>query len=231
MESKSIILILFIIQAITNGVNLTIAQSFLEDRHHTEVGDKLDEKISASYFCNPVSKGICECCLRNTVKYLKKKCPKQNEAVAWDFYSFHTCIVRYSTSRKTLSVLDDWAWYRDLDTTFVKAVDLAKTMDSLTSKLKVQAAEGGDALKRFVTGTENYDGEEHALYVAVQCTPDISKEDCVKCLSKASIEIRSCCTEKLLFGGIATSTNCYAWYQHIKFYDDVPKKFDKELCS
>ncbi|XP_076948855.1 cysteine-rich repeat secretory protein 1-like [Bidens hawaiensis] len=162
---------------------------------HTEVGDKPDEKISASYFCNPVSKGICECCLRNVVKYLKKKCPKQNEAVVWDFYSFHTCMVRYSTNRETLSVLDDWAWYRDLDTTFVKAVDLVKTMDSLTSKLKVKAGEGGDALKRFVTETEIYDGEENALYVAVQCTPDISKEDCVKCLSKASIEIRSCCTE------------------------------------
>ncbi|XP_076908679.1 cysteine-rich repeat secretory protein 1-like [Bidens hawaiensis] len=197
---------------------------------HTEVGDKPDEKISASYFCTPTSKGICECCLRNVVKYLKKNCPKQNEVVAWDFYPYHTCMVRYSASRKTLSVLDDWAWYDSPHPTFVKAVDLEKTMDSLTSKLKVQAAGGGDALKRFATGTTNYDGEEHALYVVVQCTPDISKEDCIKCLSKASIEVRSCCTKKLRFGGMATSTNCYAWYHHISFFGDVPTKFDKEVC-
>ncbi|KAI3777317.1 hypothetical protein L1987_47117 [Smallanthus sonchifolius] len=91
-------------------------------------------------------------------------------------------MVRYSTGRKILSVLDDWEWFHLGSRTYVKAVELQKTMDSL---LKEEAT-GGDALRKYARGNVNYDGDELALYVAMQCTPDLSKADCVKCLSKAN---------------------------------------------
>ncbi|XP_076916052.1 cysteine-rich receptor-like protein kinase 41 [Bidens hawaiensis] len=94
-------------------------------------------------------------------------------------------MVRYSTGRKIFSILDDWAWYSFPYPDNVNAIALEKSMDSLASKLQEETAIG-DVLKKYSTGTMNYDGDENSLFVAMQCTPDISKEDCIKCLSKVT---------------------------------------------
>ncbi|KAI3761079.1 hypothetical protein L1987_51486 [Smallanthus sonchifolius] len=138
-------------------------------------------------------------------------------------------MVRYSTGLKILSVLDDWAWFNLGSDGYVKAVELQKTIDSLVSKLKEEAV-GGDGVRKYARGNVNYDGNELALYVAVQCTPDLSKGDCAKCLSKASTEIRSCCTGKPLFFGTVMSTNCYLVYQHTSFFYP-PSKFNDKECG
>ncbi|XP_076945925.1 antimicrobial ginkbilobin-2-like protein [Bidens hawaiensis] len=138
-------------------------------------------------------------------------------------------MVRYSTGRKILSVLDDWAWYSFPYPDDVNAIALEKTMDSLASKLKEEATTG-DFLHKYARGTINYDGDENKLFVAVQCTPNISKEDCIKCLSEASNEIRSCCTRKLLFEGRVVSTNCFVRYSHVSFFD-APERFSDEYCD
>ncbi|MFS7934096.1 putative Gnk2-like domain-containing protein [Helianthus anomalus] len=268
MEMKSIISFLFILQAIINGANLSIAQDLMEDRHecrgyfksinvqknrdsafdkliaqlkdsnssyngfhHTQVGDKPEEQVSAIYLCPPnaQSKPICECCLRHVVEYAIKKCPKQNEVVAWDLYESVQCMVRYSVGRKIFSVLDDWAWYCHEGDGYVKTDELEKTVDGLVSKLKEHAAEG-DALRKFASESVTYDRDEFPLHVAVQCTPDISKEDCTKCLSKAINGIRSCSTSKRYFAGSYLSANCYVWYSHIDGLLDPPTEFN-EYCN
>ncbi|KAJ0575142.1 hypothetical protein HanIR_Chr05g0209471 [Helianthus annuus] len=120
--------------------------------HHTQVGDKLRSKLAPSTFVPPMpnSRPICECCLRHVVEYAVKKCPKQNEVVAWDLYESVQCMVRYSVGRKIFSVLDDWAWYCHEGNGYVKTDELEKTVDGLVSKLKEQAAEG-DALRKFAS--------------------------------------------------------------------------------
>ncbi|MFS7934103.1 putative Gnk2-like domain-containing protein [Helianthus anomalus] len=265
MEMKSIILFLFILQAIINGVNLVIAQSPKIDRHvcrggdfrsntiqknrdsaldklmvliknssyngfyHTQSTGKPEEQVSASFFCAlNVVKGLCECCLKNVVQYIRKNCPKQQEGVAWDFYPYLQCMVRYSTGRKIFSVLDDWAWYRSGSDLSVSTVNLAKTMDSMLNKLKVKAA-GGDALRKYASDSIHYDEDEHALYVDVQCTPDLKKEDCLKCLTKGSNEIRSF-TKKPLFSGRVISTNCYVRYKHTSIFK-ASIDFDPQACG
>ncbi|KAI3741067.1 hypothetical protein L1987_58734 [Smallanthus sonchifolius] len=68
-------------------------------------------------------------------------------------------------------LLDDLAWYSYFfPDDFVKAVELEKTVDSLASKLKEQAA-GGDALQK---GSVNYDNDELSLFMVMQCTPDLT---------------------------------------------------------
>ncbi|KAM0021706.1 putative Gnk2-like domain-containing protein [Helianthus debilis subsp. tardiflorus] len=262
---KSIILFLFILQAIINGVNLVIAQSPKRDRHvcrggdfrsntiqknrdsaldklmvliknssyngfyHTQSPGKPEEQVSASFFCAlNVVKGLCECCLKNVVQYIRKNCPKQQEGVAWDLYPYLQCMVRYSTGRKIFSVLDDWAWYHSGSDLSVSTVNLAKTMDSMLNKLKVKAA-GGDALQKYASDSIHFDEDEHALYVDVQCTPDLTKEDCLKCLTKGSNEIRSF-TKKPLFSGRVISTNCYVRYKHTSIFK-APIDFDPQACG
>ncbi|KAJ0575160.1 putative Gnk2-like domain-containing protein [Helianthus annuus] len=197
--------------------------------YHTQSAGKPEEQVSASFFCAlNVVKGLCECCLRNVVQIIRKYCPKQQEGVAWDFYPYLQCMVRYSTGRKIFSVLDDWAWCRSGDDLSVSTVNLAKTMDSMINKLKVKAA-GGDALRKYASDTIHYDGDEHALYADVQCTPDLTKENCLKCLTKGSNEIRSF-TRKPLFSGRVISTNCYVRYAHTSLFNP-PTVYDTKLCG
>ncbi|MFS7934105.1 putative Gnk2-like domain-containing protein [Helianthus anomalus] len=146
---------------------ILIKNSSYNGFYHTQADNKPEEQVSVSFFCAlNVEKGLCECCLKNVGKYLRKSCPKQQEGVAWDFYPLLQCMVRYSAARKIFSVLDDWAWYH--------------SGDRLSVKTK---AAGGDVLRKYAANTIHYDGDEHALYMDVMCTPDLTKEDCIKCLS------------------------------------------------
>ncbi|KAL8235527.1 hypothetical protein R6Q59_016608 [Mikania micrantha] len=177
--------------------------------YHSQVGDKPEDQVSAVLFCPPNIPGeICKCCFRNLVPALLSNCSTQKEGVVWDTYYYYDCMARYSVGRKIVSVLDDWAWYRNPDSHDVKAVGLQKTIDSLLIRLTEEAA-GGGAVKKFATGSAKYDGEEHVLYVVAMCSPDLSKPDCLKCLSKATTETRTCCTQKPLFSSRIMSTNCY----------------------
>ncbi|KAD3069351.1 hypothetical protein E3N88_37231 [Mikania micrantha] len=156
--------------------------------YHSQVGDKPEDQVSAVLFCPPNIPGeICKCCFRNLVPALLSNCSTQKEGVVWDTYYYYDCMARYSVGRKIVSVLDDWAWYRNPDSHDVKAVGLQKTIDSLLIRLTEEAA-GGGAVKKFATGSAKYDGEEHVLYVVAMCSPDLSKPDCLKCLSKATTE-------------------------------------------
>ncbi|KAJ0575163.1 putative Gnk2-like domain-containing protein [Helianthus annuus] len=196
--------------------------------YHTQSAGKPEEQVSASFFCAlNVVKGLCECCLRNVVQYIQKNC-QQQECVAWDFYPYLQCMVRYSTGRKIFSVLDDWAWKRLGSGLSVSTANLAKTMDSMINKLKVKAA-GGDALRKYASDTIHYDGDEHALYADVQCTPDLTKEDCLKCLTKGSNEIRNF-TRKPRFSGRVISTNCYVRYDHTSIFNP-PTEYSGKECG
>ncbi|KAL8235526.1 hypothetical protein R6Q59_016607 [Mikania micrantha] len=194
--------------------------------YHTQVGDKPEDQVSAVLFCPPNIPGeICKCCFRNLVPALLSNCSTQKEGVVWHTYFYYDCMARYSVGRKIVSVLDDWAWYRNPDSNNVKAVGLQKTIDSLLSRLTEEAA-GGGAVKKFATGSAKYDGEEHVLYVVTMCSPDLSKPDCLKCLSKATTETRTCCTQKPLFSSRIMSTNCYIKYTHVNIFD-IPKMSTK----
>ncbi|MFS7934097.1 putative Gnk2-like domain-containing protein [Helianthus anomalus] len=73
--------------------------------------------------------------------------------------------------------------------------------------------------------------DDHALYVAAQCTTDLSKADCNKCLSKASNRMRSCCTQKTSFEGRVHSTNCILWYTHVSFFNPPIVTNPEEYCN
>ncbi|KAM0021707.1 putative Gnk2-like domain-containing protein [Helianthus debilis subsp. tardiflorus] len=229
-ESKGVNIIMNKASALDKVLGLLDNSSNFHGFYHVQVGDKPEEQVSASLLCPPhVHKGQCVCCLDGLLKYLLDNCGNQQEGVAWDAYFSFYCMLRFTTGRKILSVLDNWAWYDLVYDNYVKAVDLVKTMDSLTSTLKEQAA-GGNDLDKFASGKVIYDGDEHKLYAVAQCTPDLSKADCVKCLSEASTRMRSCCTGKSRFDGRVFSANCILRYSHIKFITP-PEEYDPKYCA
>ncbi|KAK1435683.1 hypothetical protein QVD17_01449 [Tagetes erecta] len=166
--------------------------------------------------CPPnIKMEACRECIDNTIPYLSKNCPKQKEGVAWTALAKVTCMVRYADSAFAGN-LDMWVW-----TTFStppnqtpgSAADLEKGLNDLANKLK-EAAAGGDVQKKFASGNVGYGPGKRNLYGYMQCTPDIGKEMCMKCLSDATNTIHNCCSKQRKMSGRALSPNCYFWYAH-----------------
>ncbi|KAM0059918.1 putative Gnk2-like domain-containing protein [Helianthus debilis subsp. tardiflorus] len=232
MEIKSVVSFLFILQTIINGVDPAIAQSSKTDRHVCRGGESKGVNIihnKASALDKVLGLLDNSSNFHGFYHVQVGDKPEEQEGIAWDTYSSFYCMLRFSTGRKIFSVLDNWAWYDLVYDNYVKAIDLVKTMDSLTSTLKEQAA-GGNDLEKFASGKVIYDGDEHKLYAVAQCTPDLSKADCVKCLSEASTRMRSCCTGKSRFDGKVFSANCILRYSHVKLITP-PEEYDPEYCA
>ncbi|KAJ0921100.1 putative Gnk2-like domain-containing protein [Helianthus annuus] len=228
METKFLISFLFILQAIINGVDPAIAQSGVRGRHVCRGGD-FKSNIIQKNRASALNKTLV--LIKNSSFhgfYHSQAGDKPEEQVSVSFLC--PLNIRKNQWRKIYSVLDDWAWYDWKNILTVKAVELVKTMDDLTSKLKEQAA-GGNALRKYAQGTVDYDQDDHSLYVAAQCTTDLSKADCNKCLSKASNRMRSCCTQKASFEGRVHSTNCILWYTHVSFFNPPIVSNPEEYCN
>ena len=88
-----------------------------------------------------------------------------------------------------------------------------KALSDLMKKLQVQAAGGTD--KKSAFGTADY--ENKLVYGAMQCTADLSKELCTKCLQKIIVAHRSCCSGRR--AARMLSPNCFFSYSG----DDYPK--------
>ncbi|KAI3515344.1 hypothetical protein L1887_14211 [Cichorium endivia] len=169
------------------------------------------EQVNAVALCpSYLNAFFCESCVNKSIPLLQKNCPNQKEGVTW----VASCMVRYS-DRKISGVLDDWVWvHLPKDPIVAKVRELDQAVSDLASRLQTQAA-GGTSLKKFASGNTTYGMEKVDLYAAMQCTPDLSKEQCTKCLFSTMLTVHSCCSGKL--GARMLSPNCYFRYDHDQF--------------
>ncbi|KAK1433228.1 hypothetical protein QVD17_10137 [Tagetes erecta] len=169
--------------------------------------------------CPPnIKKTSCLECLNGTIPYLKRNCPKQKEGVAWAALSRGSCIVRYADTSISRS-LGDWAWMTfssPPNESFGDAVELRNGVNDLANNLRVRAAGFSEDVK-FAFGSVTYKSGSRSLYGSMQCTPGIQRDECMKCLNKATDQIHNCCTKMRKKSGRAMSTNCYFRYSHIDF--------------
>uniref|UniRef100_A0A7N2MRZ3 Gnk2-homologous domain-containing protein n=1 Tax=Quercus lobata TaxID=97700 RepID=A0A7N2MRZ3_QUELO len=89
--------------------------------------------------------------------------------------------------------------------------DLITLLDSK----RVQAAAGG-SLRKFAAGNATAPNNQ-TLYSVVQCTPDLSDQDCSDCLTGAMGEIPNCCDGKQ--GGRVIKPSCNLRFEVGLFYD------------
>jgi hypothetical protein len=66
------------------------------------------------------------------------------------------------------------------------------------------------------------------IYGLVQCTPDLSLQDCNRCLDAAISEIPSCCINKI--GDRVVKPSCIIRYESYLFYDP-PSVVDQDEPS
>ena len=89
--------------------------------------------------------------------------------------------------------------------------DLKTLLDSQIG----QAAAGG-SLRKFAAGNATAPNNQ-TLYSVVQCTPDLSDQDCSDCLTGAMGEIPNCCDGKQ--GGRVVRPSCNLRFEVFPFYN------------
>ncbi|XVF87659.1 hypothetical protein PTKIN_Ptkin18bG0138100 [Pterospermum kingtungense] len=150
--------------------------------NYTE-GGNLD-KVYGLFLCRgDVQPNICQRCIGTASAEIKKKCPLDNEAIIW----YDECLVRYSY-RSFFSIMDKsnpiLLIYGESGTDFDKFEDnVAGRLFLLTTKnLSNNHMYASDEVE--LSSSLN-------LKVLVQCTPDLSVENCQSCLTRALAELPS----------------------------------------
>lgn len=192
------------------ALNALIRWTLNKGRYHANQGDKQSEVVYGYSLCvGYIKPDACLECLKSTVPLLQKNCPNKNEAVAWTT----KCMARVST-RFFHEKFDDWFLAHATGPTNVAKVDdFNRAMNNIALKLSAQAARGTKQLK-FVSGTETYAGSQ-TIYMAMECTPDLSTELCRQCFSHIFKENKPCCSGKM--AAALLSPNCYMRYSHENF--------------
>ncbi|XP_027364918.1 putative receptor-like protein kinase At4g00960 isoform X1 [Abrus precatorius] len=169
------------------------------------------DKVNAIGLCRgDVKQNECLSCLNNSRVLLPRLCPNQKEAIGW----YDNCMLRYS-DRSIFGLMEAspsfymWNLNNATDVDRFNEV-LRKLLESLRDK-----AAPGDSRK---FGVANLVGPSfQTIYGLVQCTPDLSQQDCYNCLTGAISEIPNCCNNKI--GGRVIRPSCNFRYENYRFYE------------
>ncbi|KAJ9566936.1 hypothetical protein OSB04_002902 [Centaurea solstitialis] len=161
-----------------------------------------------------VNLGTCQSCLNDSIVRLRQDCPNQTEA----FIYYEYCLLRYSNA----TILGNYD--KDNSVEFFSysiqnssnTVGLSWVLSPLLADLRRKAADGGSLLK-FATGNTSLSNSSR-IYALVQCTPDLSTQQCNDCLENIISKI----PEYIRIGGRRVTLFCSIRYELYRFYDETP---------
>ncbi|CAN4097076.1 unnamed protein product [Withania somnifera] len=173
----------------------------------SSIGQNPDQTNGLSLCRGDVSSNNCKSCVLDASEELGKRCPYDKEAIIW----YDNCLLKYS-DKDFLGTTDNrykfYMW--NLQTVSKPEYFNAKVKELLGSFVEI-------AYKKknlYATGEMEIE-ENKKLYGLVQCTRDLSNEDCKKCLEDIITELPSCCDGKE--GGRVVSGSCNFRYEIYPF--------------
>jgi hypothetical protein len=211
--------------------NLQILMSFLRSNasvsklYNTSTGNELD-RIYAQYMClNYVTHDECSTCIKVASQTITRLCPGDKEAVVWE----ELCQLRYS-SQNFLDHLDVSGNIPQYNKKDVKnPVQFRSVVNETLDNLIKQAASNASA--NMYATTEVPFNDTYTLYALVQCSTDLSPDDCNTCLRVALANIWNCCYASR--GVRVLSRSCYLRYELYAFYEGettLQKKASVYVC-
>ncbi|KAL8032786.1 hypothetical protein ABFX02_13G119200 [Erythranthe guttata] len=155
----------------------------------------------------------CRTCVQNAAVGVLEVCPNRRQAVIW--YEF--CMLRYSNEPifRTPTFDPGLILSNTADVSSSVVDQFRENRTRLVADLRVRAANGSSAVKGGA-GSRNTSNSE-TLHMLVQCTPDLSSEDCNDCLNRAAQPIGSSSARgmRLLF------PSCNIRYELYSFYNET----------
>uniref|UniRef100_A0A6N2KYY8 Uncharacterized protein n=1 Tax=Salix viminalis TaxID=40686 RepID=A0A6N2KYY8_SALVM len=163
--------------------------------YNLSVGE-FPDRVNAIALCRgDVAVDVCRSCINNSTRKILQVCP--NEMEAFGVYSL--CMIRYS-NRSIFGVVDE------------------KPTPNIIARLRAKAA-SGNSLKKFASGNQSAGVE--TIYATVQCTPDLSEEQCSSCLLDVFRLIPNCCNGNVK-GKIGAKLNypsCNLRWEVVNFFN------------
>ncbi|KAK6264899.1 hypothetical protein SCA6_020333 [Theobroma cacao] len=157
----------------------------------------------------------CTSCLNGTVSEMKQRCHRYKEAIGWSEF----CMLRYSSRNisKRLEISPGACLLNTRSAVQGNPEEILRVLQVLLDYLRRVAAARG-ALLKYATGNSSLGAQ--IWYALVQCTPDLSEQDCNDCLEAATEGIRSCCFGQM--GCRILRPSCNLRFESAKFFDAAP---------
>ncbi|KAK6149804.1 hypothetical protein DH2020_017329 [Rehmannia glutinosa] len=181
--------------------------------YNASVGQNPDRANAIAVCRGDVQLPTCRECIQNITADLLTACPNQKQAMEW----YDQCMLRYSneTILGTLATSPAvWVWNPTNATSYEQfKADLRTLLDDLRGR----AASGGP-LRKVAAGNVTAP-DFQSIYALVQCSPDLSSEDCSRCLNDAAQDIPRCCDGKR--GGRVLWPSCNLRFETSPFYNET----------
>ncbi|KAK8517345.1 hypothetical protein V6N12_032537 [Hibiscus sabdariffa] len=154
----------------------------------------------------------CRDCINLAAAELPLLCPNKTWGIIW----YDECMLRYSnqsifSSMAERPAVDKWHYNDD-------AMELDRFKRLVATVMKNVTTRASNATKKFATEEATFT-EFRTLYSLAQCTPDISGQDCYKCLQDAVADLLIDTNGNT--SGFALRPSCTAQYQTFPFYNLV----------
>lgn len=169
-----------------------------------------DDAVYGLYDCRgDVTGPFCQFCVSTAASDILQQCPNRSSAVIW----YNYCILRYSNQN----------FFGNLTTT--PSWEIVENSKNTTDPQEIQQAESYmQSLKREATVETNKlyamggfnlsDGGER--YGLVQCSRDLTSDECSQCLEAMIEKLPQCCAAKRAWQVLAPS--CLIKYDDFMFY-------------
>nr|AID21590.1 At4g21410p-like protein [Arabidopsis halleri] len=182
-------------------------------------GDSSGERAYAIGLCRrEVKRDDCLSCIQTAARNLTKQCPLTKQAVVW----YTHCMFRYSNrtiyGRKETNPTKAFIAGEEIS---ANRDDFERLQRGLLDRLKGIAAAGGPN-RKYAQGNGSASAGYRRFYGTVQCTPDLSEQDCNDCLVFGFENIPSCCDAEI--GLRWFSPSCNFRFETWRFYE-----FDADL--
>ncbi|KAI4298606.1 hypothetical protein L6164_032143 [Bauhinia variegata] len=172
--------------------------------YNFSLGENSDQVNAIGLCRGDIKPDVCRSCLNDSRVFLTQLCPNQKEAIGW----YDNCMLRYSNSSifGIMEASPNFYVPSPNNTTEEFNQVLTDFLDRLRSK-----AASGDSLRKYAAANTTGSSSQ-TIYGLVQCTPDLSEQECNDCLVGA---ISECCDGK--GGGRVFRPSCMYRYETFRF--------------
>ncbi|KAJ4912955.1 Cysteine-rich receptor-like protein kinase 21 [Raphanus sativus] len=171
----------------------------------------------------------CSDCIMAASNGLVQNCTTQIEAIDWRMHSNTLCLVRYS-NRSFYGSLDMQILRYEYNTRDIQpnVTEFDMTWEALMNGLIEDVH-----VLYYAARTQTVESTNTNLYGFVQCSRDLSLQNCTRCLQQNVIDYRSCCPGSQ--GGIVSRPSCFVRWEidpFLGFFDSSPpREKDKKSVS
>ncbi|GER52984.1 cysteine-rich receptor-like protein kinase [Striga asiatica] len=188
--------------------NIDVASGF----YNASSGRAPDRAYTTALCRGDAQPEICRGCIRNLTSDLLEACPYQRQAIEWTEF----CILRYSND--SLIGIPPQSRPAVFVSNTQNATNPARFMEDLRALLdglRDRAAAGGP--RRKVAAANVTATDFQYIFALVQCSPDLTADDCSSCLIGAATDIPTCCDWRR--GGRVWWPSCTIRYETYPFYN------------